>query len=66
MMWWDKFGYPEWMLSRYVGEYWDAFYYWWIDEDVQERLTTAMKDDRELDLKPIDMKYWPDYLKNNQ
>jgi len=25
-----------------------------------------MKDDRELDLKPIDMKYWPDYLKNNQ
>jgi microcin C transport system substrate-binding protein len=66
MMWWDKFGYPNWMLSRYVGEYWDALYYWWIDEEVQERLTTAMKDDRELDLKPIDMKYWPDYLKNNQ
>jgi microcin C transport system substrate-binding protein len=66
MMWWDKFGYPHWMLSRYVGEYWDAFYYWWIDEEVQEQLTNAMEDDRKLDLKPIDMKYWPDYLKNNQ
>jgi microcin C transport system substrate-binding protein len=66
MMWWDKFGYPHWMLSRYVGEYWDAFYYWWIDEEVQEQLTDAMEDGRKLDLKPIDMKYWPDYLKNNQ
>ena len=66
MMWWDKFGYPHWMLSRYVGEYWDAFYYWWIDEEAQEQLTDAMEDGRKLDLKPIDMKYWPDYLKNNQ
>jgi len=66
MMWWDKFGYPHWMFSRYVGEYWDAFYYWWIDEEVQEQLTDAMEDGRKLDLKPIDMKYWPDYLKNNQ
>ena len=31
MMWWDKFGYPEWMFSRYVGEYWDSLYYWWYD-----------------------------------
>ena len=66
MMWWDKFGYPNWMLSRYVGEYWDAFYYWWIDEEVHDQLTAAKEDDRKLDLKPIDMKYWPDYLKNNQ
>ena len=66
MMWWDKFGYPNWMLSRYVGEYWDAFYYWWIDEEAQDQLTAAKEDDRKLDLKPIDMKYWPDYLKNNQ
>ena len=66
MMWWDKFGYPNWMLSRYVGEYWDAFYYWWIDEEVHDQLTVAMEEDRKLDLKPIDMKYWPDYLKNNQ
>ena len=66
MMWWDKFGYPNWMLSRYVGEYWDVFYYWWIDEEVHEQLADAMEKGRELDLKPIDMKYWPDYLKNNQ
>ena len=66
MMWWDKFSYPEWMLSRYVGEYWDAFYYWWIDDQKVEQLSDAMENSKELPKVPIDMKYWPEYLvKNN-
>ncbi len=64
-MWWDKFGYPEWMFSRYVGELWDAFYYWWFDEDKDIQLEDAIKSDKELPLKPIDMKYWPKYLSEN-
>ena len=66
MMWWDKFSFPNWMLSRYVGEYWDAFYYWWIDDQKVEQLSDAMENSKELPKVPIDMKYWPDYLiKNN-
>ena len=66
MMWWDKFSYPEWMLSRYVGEYWDAFYYWWIDDQKVNQLSDAMKSGKELPKVSIDMKYWPEYLvKNN-
>jgi len=62
MMWWDKFSYPEWMLSRYVGEFWDAFYYWWIDDQKVDQLSDAMKNNKELPKVPIDMKYWPEYL----
>ena len=62
MMWWDKFGYPEWMLSRYIGEFWDAFYYWWIEEGKITQLDDAMQNGKQLPIKPIDMKYWPDYL----
>ena len=62
MMWWDKFGYPEWMLSRYVGEFWDAFYYWWIEDEKVVQLDDAMQNGKQLPIKPIDMKYWPDYL----
>ena len=62
MMWWDKFGYPEWMLSRYVGEFWDAFYYWWIEDGKVTQLDDAMQNGKQLPIKPIDMKYWPDYL----
>ena len=66
MMWWDKFSYPEWMLSRYVGEYWDAFYYWWIDDQKLNQLSDAMERGKELPKVSIDMKYWPEYLvKNN-
>ena len=66
MMWWDKFSYPEWMLSRYVGEYWDAFYYWWIDDQKVNQLSDAMENGKELPKVSIDMKYWPEYLvKNN-
>jgi microcin C transport system substrate-binding protein len=66
MMWWDKFGYPEWMLSRYVGEFWDAFYYWWVDDAKEKTLELAMEQENKLPLLPIDMKYWPKYLLENK
>ena len=65
MMWWDKFGYPEWMFSRYVGEYWDSLYYWWYDKEKDNKLKEAVEKGNSLPLKPIDMKYWPDYLSKN-
>jgi hypothetical protein len=65
-MWWDKFGYPDWMLSRYVGEYWDAFYYWWIDDKKVNQLQSAMSENKSLSTVPIDMKYWPGYLRDNE
>ena len=65
VMWWDKFGYPEWMFSRYVGEHWDVFDYWWYDEEKDVQLKDAIKSDKKLPLKPIDMKYWPIYLSEN-
>ena len=65
MMWWDKFDYPDWMLSRYVGEFWDAFEYWWYDDEKNRVLNESMKSGETLPIKPIDMKYWPTYLVNN-
>lgn len=65
MMWWDRFGYPEWMLSRYVGEFWDAFYYWWVDDEKVAQLSDAMAKNNNLPIVPIDMKYWPQYLLKN-
>jgi len=65
-MYWDKFGYPEWMLSRYVGEMWSIFSYWWIDTEKQQGLESAMETGESLPILPIDMKYWPDYLKKNK
>ena len=65
MMWWDKFGYPEWMFSRYVGEYWDSLYYWWYDGSKDSNLKDAIETGKSLPVKPIEMKYWPIYLSEN-
>jgi len=65
IMWWDKFKYPDWMLTRYGGEHWDIFNYWWYDEEKNNLLNDAIEQDKQLPLKPIDMKYWPNYLSNN-
>ena len=65
IMWWDRYSYPEWMLTRYGGEHWDIFSYWWYDEDKDKTLNNAIEQNINLPLEPIDMKYWPDFLSNN-
>ena len=53
----NKFGYPDWVHSRYGGEFWDAFTYWWYDE-ASAKLKSAMSNDQDLPIDPIEIK-WP-------
>ena len=39
--------------------------YWWFDETKNNTLNDAIEHKKNLPLKPIDMKYWPDYLSKN-
>ena len=64
-MWWNKFGYPDWVHTRYGGEFWDAFTYWWFDEDANARLKSAMSNDQDLPIDPVEIKFWPAYKVNN-
>ncbi|MEC9377266.1 MAG: hypothetical protein VYC00_04105, partial [Candidatus Neomarinimicrobiota bacterium] len=65
ILYWDKFGFPEWMFTRYIGEYWSIFSYWWIDPEKEANLEKAMAAGKKLPLAPLDMKYWPEYLKSH-
>ena len=64
ILYWDKFGFPEWMFTRYIGEYWSIFSYWWIDLEKEANLEKAIAAGEKLLLAPLDMKYWPEYLKS--
>ena len=48
LMWWDVFGYPEFMVSRYGGDYRSIFSYWWFDPEKEARLEDAMKNNKQL------------------
>ncbi len=61
MMWWDKFGYPEWVLELHQGDRWSIFKYWWIDPKKEAVLKNAMENDESLPLLELENKYWPKY-----
>ena len=42
LLYWNKFGMPDTILSKY-GDESDAYWYWWIDEDSTADLDDAMK-----------------------
>ncbi len=63
VLFWDKFGYPEYMVGRYTGDYRTVFTHWWFDEDKGKALEKAMKNGTELPKGEIDNMFWPEYLK---
>ena len=63
VLFWDKFGYPEYMVSRYTGDYRSAFTLWWFEADKEEALKQAMANNSELPSGEVNVMYWPEYLK---
>jgi len=61
MMWWDKFGYPEWMFERHQGDRWSIFSYWWVDPDKKTKLSNAMEKNESLPILDVENKFWPNY-----
>ena len=63
-LYWDKFGYPENMVDRFVGNYDSIYLLWWFDPEKIDNLTNAMENDEQLPIHEVDIKYWPNWNKN--
>ena len=61
MMWWDKFGYPDWMFELHQGDRWSIFKYWWVDPVKEKQLKAAMEDVEALPILEVENKFWPEY-----
>jgi len=51
LLYWNKFGTPDTVLSKY-GDERSAYWYWWIDEDSEADLNDAIKNKAALPPKP--------------
>jgi len=60
-LYWDKFGYPEYMVDRFVGNYESIYMLWWFDPEKIDNLTNAMENDEQLPINEVDIKYWPNW-----
>jgi microcin C transport system substrate-binding protein len=56
LLYWNKFGTPEHVLSKY-GDERSAYSLWWYDEDAAQELTEAMAEDRSLPARPAEIKF---------
>ena len=57
---WDKFGYPDYMLTKYGGRFEDILYHWWFDSEKDRTLQNAMKNDQSLPLGDVEHTFWKD------
>ncbi len=61
LLFWNRFGYPEYVLSRYVGDYKDIFTYWWFDPEKVAALDAAQKNNTTLPVGEVEIKYWESF-----
>ena len=66
LLFWDKFGYPKYIVDRFVGDSQSVFFLWWFDPEKQARLEDAMKNDTQLITNDVDFKFWPNWNQNNK
>ena len=60
LLYWNRFGMPEWGLPRY-GEYEDAFVYWWYDKEKAAKLKETLKSKTQMEPIPeLQMRPWTD------
>jgi microcin C transport system substrate-binding protein len=63
LLFWNKFGYPQGILTR-TGDYRDVPTLWWFDPEKAQKLEAAMKDSSiNLGEGPSDDHYWTEYAK---
>lgn len=57
ILYWNKFGMPEYVLSRF-GDHTSSLSYWWYDAKKDKALQKAMKENKSLPSVSAEIKYW--------
>lgn len=66
ILFWNKFGYPEYMVSRYIGDYRSIYSYWWFDRDKIKKFVEAQSKGETLPQGEVENKFWTDYLEKER
>ena len=65
-LFWDNFGYPEYMVDRFIGNYQSIHKLWWFEPEKIKSLKEAMENDEQLPVNEVDIRYWPDWNKSKK
>ena len=65
LLYWNKFGMPEYIYDLTGYYIWPSFAYWWVDKDKEAALKNAIETDGPLEVGPLDNKFWKEYRQND-
>jgi microcin C transport system substrate-binding protein len=66
VLFWNKFGMPEWGSLRYGEQDQDLFYLWWVDPDLEKQLEAARTDaNLKMDGGRKEIRFWKEWAKKN-
>ena len=58
LLFWNKFGYPKYMITKNGGRFEDILAHWWFDDSKELALEKAMNDNTSLPVGEVEQKYW--------
>ena len=58
LLFWNKFGYPKYMITKNGGRFEDILAHWWFDDSKESALEKAMNDNTSLPVGEVEQKYW--------
>jgi len=65
ILYWNKFGHPDYYFPR-TGDLYSVMSLWWVDPEKEKNLNEAKKiDDIKLDVGEVEVMYWPEYNKKH-
>jgi len=65
ILYWNKFGQPDFYFGR-TSDWRSIIAYWWIDPEKEKRLKEAKKDKSiQLEVGKTEVLYWPEYNKKH-
>jgi len=66
ILFWNKFGYPEFMVHRFVGDYRSIFQYWWFDQEKVAQLDQAMENNTALESGEVEVNFWTKFAEKEK
>lgn len=66
VLFWNKFGMPEWGSQRYGEQDLNLFYLWWVDPKLEAQLTAARTDSKiTMDPGRKEVRFWKEWAKKH-
>jgi microcin C transport system substrate-binding protein len=61
VLFWDKFGYPNYMVGRFIGDHRSVLKYWWYEPTKESTVVESIRAGTSIGIGEVDNNFWVEY-----